>query len=110
MLLLNIYCNSAVCLFSFITIKMSLACVNAMKKKRAKKEEAEKRKDFKFDIGNNIFVIISKFNGYINIGIRECRKDAKSGQHYPMKNGISLMLLQYDHLVVAAKEMGHEFN
>lgn len=56
----------------------------------------------KFDLGSNLFVLVSEFNNYVSIGFRTCltyTTNQNEARLYPTKEGINLIHPQYRTLV-----------
>src|SRR3569832_458020 len=57
---------------------------------------------FKFDLGSNLFVLVSEYKNYVSIGFRTCLVYTTGHQEvklYPTKQGINLIHRQYATLV-----------
>src|SRR3569832_1259621 len=56
----------------------------------------------KFDLGSNLFVLVSEFNNYVSIGFKTCltyTTNQNEARLYPTKEGINLIHHQYRTLV-----------
>jgi Transcriptional Coactivator p15 (PC4) len=66
------------------------------------------RVQHKIHIGFGYFIVPSTDGHFINVALREYKKNVK-GDYYPTKNGVSLMLQQYDRLVVEQLVLAEAF-
>jgi hypothetical protein len=68
-----------------------------MDSKLASTENLAESRRFDFSLGDDIYLLVSCYNNYISIGIREC---IQCGSYLlPSKHGINLMIRQYHELI-----------
>jgi hypothetical protein len=66
------------------------------------------RVQHKIHIGFGYFVVPSTDGHFVNVALREYKKNVK-GDYYPTKNGVGLMLQQYDRIVVEQLVLAEAF-